>query len=48
VIANLPDGRVIAINREKGEIVWDKQVAGKTEFGGSRNSSPPRWSPRAR
>src|SRR3954463_11332331 len=33
VIANLPDGRVIAINRDKGEIVWDKQVAGKTEFG---------------
>jgi alcohol dehydrogenase (cytochrome c) len=33
VIANLPDGRVIAVNRDKGEIVWDKQVAGKTEFG---------------
>src|SRR4051794_31196264 len=33
VIANLPDGRVIAINRDKGEIVWDRQVAGKTEFG---------------
>src|SRR6266542_3991770 len=33
VIANLPDGRVIAINRDKGEIVWDKMVAGKTEFG---------------
>ena len=33
VIANLPDGRVIAINRDKGEIVWDKQIAGKTEFG---------------
>src|SRR2546430_10870748 len=33
VIANLPDGRVIAIDRDKGEIVWDKQVAGKTEFG---------------
>src|SRR5438105_5201844 len=28
VVANLPDGRVIAINRDKGEIVWDKQVAG--------------------
>ncbi len=24
VIANLPDGRVIAINRDNGEIVWDK------------------------
>ncbi|HEX9555246.1 MAG TPA: PQQ-binding-like beta-propeller repeat protein, partial [Reyranella sp.] len=33
VIANLPDGRVIAINRDSGEIVWDKMVAGKTEFG---------------
>jgi len=33
VIANLPDGRVIAINRDNGEIVWDKMVAGKTEFG---------------
>ncbi len=27
VIANLPDGRVIAINRDSGEIVWDKKVA---------------------
>src|SRR5579871_1103617 len=27
VIANLPDGRVIAIDRESGEIVWDKKVA---------------------
>ena len=25
VINNLPDGRVIAINRDSGEIVWDKQ-----------------------
>jgi len=33
VIANLPDGRVIAINRDNGEIVWDRMVAGKTEFG---------------
>jgi alcohol dehydrogenase (cytochrome c) len=32
VIANLPDGRVIAINSENGEIVWDKQIAKKTEF----------------
>src|SRR3981189_1640104 len=34
VLANLPDGRVIAINREHGEIVWDKKIAVKTEFGG--------------
>ncbi len=27
VIANLPDGRVIAINRDSGEIVWDKMIA---------------------
>src|SRR6201993_4699343 len=33
VIANLPDGRVIAINRNTGEIVWDKMVAGTNEFG---------------
>ncbi len=33
VIANLPDGRVIAINRDNGEIVWDKQIATKNEFG---------------
>ena len=33
VIANLPDGRVIAINRENGEIVWDKKLTVKTEFG---------------
>ena len=33
VIANLPDGRVIAMNRDTGEIVWDKQVAGTSEFG---------------
>src|SRR4029078_3244783 len=31
VIANLPDGRVIAINRDSGEIVWDKQVAKANE-----------------
>ena len=29
VIANLPDGRVIAINRDNGEIVWDKKIAGQ-------------------
>src|SRR5215216_4077889 len=34
VIANLPDGRVIAVNRDKGEIVWDKKIAIKNEFGG--------------
>src|SRR5688572_14328545 len=33
VIANLPDGRVIAINRDNGEIVWDKKIMVKTEFG---------------
>src|ERR1700741_4566980 len=33
VIANLPDGRVIGINRDSGEIVWDKQVAKADEFG---------------
>src|SRR5882757_9134672 len=34
VVANLPDGRVIAIDRENGELVWDKKIAGKNEFGG--------------
>ncbi len=33
VYANLPDGRVIALNRDTGEIVWDKQVAKTNEFG---------------
>jgi alcohol dehydrogenase (cytochrome c) len=33
VIANLPDGRVIAINRDNGEIVWDKRIAPANEFG---------------
>src|SRR2546422_9531600 len=33
VIANLPDGRVIAVNRNNGEIVWDKMVAVTNEFG---------------
>src|ERR1700682_1556598 len=32
VIANLPDGRVIAINRDSGEIVWDKKLAVAHEF----------------
>ena len=26
VLANLPDGRVIAINRDNGEIIWDKKI----------------------
>src|SRR6185295_5222488 len=34
VIANLPDGRVIGVKRETGEIVWDKMVAKTIEFGG--------------
>jgi alcohol dehydrogenase (cytochrome c) len=34
VVANLPDGRVVAINRDNGEIVWDKPVATRNEFGG--------------
>jgi alcohol dehydrogenase (cytochrome c) len=33
VIANLPDGRVIAVNRDTGEIVWDQKVATTNEFG---------------
>src|SRR5690242_1378597 len=33
VIANLPDGRVIAVNRNTGEIVWDKMMATTNEFG---------------
>jgi alcohol dehydrogenase (cytochrome c) len=33
VIANLPDGRVIAVNRDTGEIVWDQKVAATNEFG---------------
>ena len=33
VIANLPDGRVIGVNRNTGEIVWDKTVAVTNEFG---------------
>src|SRR5260221_8216553 len=35
VFANLPDGRVIAIDQKTGDIIWDKKVAGKNEFGGS-------------
>ena len=33
VLANLPDGRVIAIDRDNGEILWDVEIAGTTEFG---------------
>ena len=33
VYVNTPDGRVIALNRDTGKTVWDKQVLGKTEFG---------------
>ena len=33
VFANLPDGRVIAIKRDNGEIIWDKMVAATNEFG---------------
>jgi alcohol dehydrogenase (cytochrome c) len=33
VIATLPDGRVVALNRDSGEPVWDKQVATANEFG---------------
>ena len=33
VIANLPDGRVIGIKRDNGEILWDKMVAVTNEFG---------------
>src|ERR671931_601938 len=42
VIANLPDGRVIGVNRNTGEIVWDKMVAATTEFGAKErfNAAP--------
>jgi alcohol dehydrogenase (cytochrome c) len=33
VIANLPDGRVVAVNRDSGEVVWDKKVLAANEFG---------------
>jgi alcohol dehydrogenase (cytochrome c) len=33
VIANLVDGRVVAMNRDSGEIVWDKQVGVVDQFG---------------
>ena len=34
VVANLPDGRVIAIDRDTGEIVWDHEITVVNEFGG--------------
>jgi alcohol dehydrogenase (cytochrome c) len=42
VIANTPDGRVVAVNRDSGEIVWDKQIAVTNEFGTKErfNSAP--------
>jgi len=42
VIANLPDGRVIAVNRNNGEIVWDKMLASTNEFGNKErfNAAP--------
>jgi alcohol dehydrogenase (cytochrome c) len=42
VINNLPDGRVIAITRDSGEIVWDKQIAKPNEFGSKErfNAAP--------
>src|SRR5215468_8986174 len=39
VIANTPDGRVIAYNRDSGEIVWDKKVAQSNEFGSKERLS---------
>ncbi|HEY4200732.1 MAG TPA: PQQ-binding-like beta-propeller repeat protein [Devosiaceae bacterium] len=33
----LSDGRVVAINRDTGEITWDKQVAVTTEYGGKES-----------
>jgi alcohol dehydrogenase (cytochrome c) len=33
VITNTPDGRVVAVNRDSGEIVWDKRIAVTNEFG---------------
>ena len=34
VLQNLQDGRVIAIDRDDGEILWDVEIAGPTELGG--------------
>jgi glucose dehydrogenase len=41
VIANLPDGRVIAIDRDSGEIVWDKKIAVPNAAGSLRSTSRP-------
>ena len=48
VLANLPDGRVIAINRDNGEIIWDKKIAARTSSATRSASSPRRSSPTAR
>jgi alcohol dehydrogenase (cytochrome c) len=34
VITTTPDGRVVALNRDSGDVVWDKNLAGTNEFGG--------------
>lgn len=34
IVANLPDGRVIAVHRDNGEIIWDHEIATVNEFGG--------------
>src|SRR6187455_3343995 len=34
VVANLPDGRVICLDRDTGKIVWDKKILVRNEFGG--------------
>ena len=34
VLANLQDGRVIALDRDSGEIIWDVEIAVTNEFGG--------------
>jgi len=34
VIANLPDGRVIAIDRDKGEVVWDSRSQARPNSAG--------------
>jgi alcohol dehydrogenase (cytochrome c) len=34
VLANLQDGRVIALDRDNGEIIWDVEIAVTNEFGG--------------
>ena len=34
MLANLQDGRVIALDRDSGEIIWDVEIAVTNEFGG--------------